>query len=91
MEREAEMNEKSHTRISGPKPTWRERLGFLIAGKKYRELLRDKHIDSYEIALRECYNICVRHQVLYKKRGETEGAEAAMYISNSIHAKMASM
>ncbi len=82
---------KSYTRIASERLSWRELVGIWIAGPKYWELVRDTELDSYELAMRNCYNICKRHQEVSAKRGEAERAEAAMYISNSIHATMASM
>ena len=81
----------SYTKIASKRLSWREFIGIWIAGPKYHELAKDSDLDAYELALRECYNICGRHRDTYVIRKEYRKSEAAQFIQNSIHAKMASM
>ena len=47
--------------------------------------------EETDIEATHCYNIAVLHEAMYKKQGSEEGAEAARYIGNSIHARIATL
>lgn len=57
------------------------------AWKVIRAVFRDQIYDLVEQETVACYCIAERHAHHYRERGETEKAEAATYIMNSIHAR----